>query len=588
MEKQKTILIVEDESIVAIDQKNILENEGYRVIDVKDGEKALSVIEEDAVDLVLMDIELGPGKIDGAETAKRITERWGLPVIFCSGHTEQEFIDKVAGIPSYGIIQKNAGEFVLRQSVNMAFALFESHRHIRQEIKDRRKTEEIYRSLIEYCPDGIVMMSMLGVVMSVNRAFLAITGYAEEDFIHKHFTKIPTLITRDLATYKQIFSNLLKRETDGGIDFKWKHSSGEERFGEAQITVVNIKEEEPFFQCIVRDVTEQVETREELEQRKVFFTNIVENIPNMVFLKEAKNLTFYLVNKAAEEVIGLKRNELIGKSDYDVFPQHEADFFREKDLETLEKKEEVIIQEEELSTPGGKRYVYTKKVPILDETGEPQYLLGITEDITELKKALAEKDSLMQEMNHRVKNNLLMISSLISLKNSTLGEDVDLTDLQHQIDAIRIVHEKLYKSEEITSINIKEYIEDLLSTIFSSFTHRQVELELKVADIVLTTKTTIPLGLIINEAATNAIQHGFIPEEKARFAVTLQENTKEGIYVLVLENNGVPFPDSVDIDNPDSLGLQLINALVSQLRGTLEMKRKPKTEITIRFPFERA
>jgi two-component sensor histidine kinase len=172
-------------------------------------------------------------------------------------------------------------------------------------------------------------------------------------------------------------------------------------------------------------------------------------------------------------------------------------------------------------------------------------MLGISEDITELKKALEEKDYLMKEINHRVKNNLMMITSLISLKNASLGEAVDLTDLKNQIDAIRIVHEKLYTTNKITNIDFKEYIDDLLNTIFFSFTERRVKVENKIEEITLTTKTAIPLGLIINEIATNAIQHGFSGTKEPLFKVEMVKTADGHGCKLKLSNNGRPFPDSV-------------------------------------------
>jgi PAS domain S-box-containing protein len=335
----------------------------------------------------------------------------------------------------------------------------------------------------------------------------------------------------------------------------------------------------------VVDITERNRTEEELKTSKKFFTGIVENMPTMVFMKEAKNLTFSLVNKAAEERMGMKREDLIGKSDYDIFPKHEADFFREKDLEAINSGNNVVIQEEELATSDQIRYVYTKKVPIFDEEGNPQYLLGISEDITELKMALREKDFLMKELNHRVKNNLNMVSALINLKNSSLGGNVDLSDLDNRINAIRLIHEKLYQTEDISHISLKEYIHELNENVFS-LCKRQVEIEEHIVDISLSTKAAISLGLIVNEIATNAMKYGFAEGREAGFSVELTEDKTKNQYILSISNTGKPFPKDVSLDNPDTLGLQLISALVGQLEGTIELQKEPHPVFTIRFPME--
>ena len=129
-------------------------------------------------------------------------------------------------------------------------------------------------------------------------------------------------------------------------------------------------------------------------------TSIFENIPTMVFIKDAKDLRFVRFNRAGEELLGHSREELFGRNDYDFFPREQADFFVEKDREVLRGKRVVDIPEEKLLTKNrGERILYTKKVPVCDERGEPAYLLGISMDITEHKRsldALADKERYLQ------------------------------------------------------------------------------------------------------------------------------------------------------------------------------------------------
>ena len=202
----------------------------------------------------------------------------------------------------------------------------------------------------------------------------------------------------------------------------------------------------------------------------------------------------------------------------------------------------------------------------------------------QLRSALSEKDSFMAELNHRVKNNLAIISSLINLKNSALGNSVDLSDIKHQIDAVRIVHDKLYKSVDVTHVELRDYLQDLLATVFSSFSAMTVEIVNRVENIKVPTKRAVPIGLITNEIATNAIKYGFTGDEDARFTVELSLNQDEGQSVLVLSNTGNPFPEDIDLDSQETLGLRLISALVNQLDGTIELQRKPNPRFTIRFP----
>jgi chemotaxis family two-component system sensor kinase Cph1 len=124
------------------------------------------------------------------------------------------------------------------------------------------------------------------------------------------------------------------------------------------------------------------------KMEKEFLESIIENIPNMIFIKSADELKFEMINKAGEQLLGHSKEELLGKNDYDFFPKDEADFFTEKDREVLKNKELLDISEEIIDTKNlGQRILHTKKIPLLDNDGNPQYLLGISEDITELKRA---------------------------------------------------------------------------------------------------------------------------------------------------------------------------------------------------------
>jgi PAS domain S-box-containing protein len=125
----------------------------------------------------------------------------------------------------------------------------------------------------------------------------------------------------------------------------------------------------------------------DLSKANRFLDAIIENIPNMIFVKDAERLAFERFNRAGEQTLGMKREQLIGKNDYDFFPAEQAQFFQARDRDTLQKKALLDIPEEPIETANGTRWLHTKKVPILDEHGQPAYLLGISEDITERKEA---------------------------------------------------------------------------------------------------------------------------------------------------------------------------------------------------------
>lgn len=155
---------------------------------------------------------------------------------------------------------------------------------------------------------------------------------------------------------------------------------------------------------MAKDVTEEARTRS-------FLQSIVENIPDMVFVKDARELRFLLFNRAGEELLGYRRGELLGKNDYDFFATREADFFTARDRHVLASKGILDIPEEPIHTRrGGRRTLHTKKIAILDEKGEPRYLLGISADVTEEKRAGEELRELVEAAAHDLKGHLRRIT----------------------------------------------------------------------------------------------------------------------------------------------------------------------------------
>jgi PAS domain S-box-containing protein len=225
-----------------------------------------------------------------------------------------------------------------------------------------------------------------------------------------------------------------------------------------------------------------------------------------------------------------------------------------------------------------------------DEAGTIR-VIGIVENITqrkhaelELKAALEKEKRLMRELNHRIKNNLHMVSSLVSLKQEAVGNSVDLSDIRERIETIALIHDSFHQSGEIDTIDIGRYLRALLDRVLSLYSKKHVEVIERIVTASFPTETAVTLGLLVNELALNAMKHGFTPAEPPRFSVALEVDPKRDDYVLTVSNTGNEFPKDVSLENPQTLGLQIITSLVGQLRGTIEVERKPHPRFTVRFP----
>ena len=217
---------------------------------------------------------------------------------------------------------------------------------------------------------------------------------------------------------------------------------------------------------LYQDITKSKEDEKKAKEATNLLYSVVENIPNMIFIKRADNLRFVLFNRAGENLLGYQKEELLGKNDYDFFPKEQADFFTDKDKDVLATREILDIKEEFINTPKGTRILHTKKLPLLDDQGKPEYLLGISEDITErkaseekVKTLLEEKELLLKEVHHRIKNNMLTIISLLFLQKESLSDSAAITaldDASSRIQSMLVLYDKLYRSTDFKELSIRK------------------------------------------------------------------------------------------------------------------------------------
>jgi PAS domain S-box-containing protein len=225
-----------------------------------------------------------------------------------------------------------------------------------------------------------------------------------------------------------------------------------------------------------------------------------------------------------------------------------------------------------------------------------QHVISIIRDVTEERRAeeltqasLREKEALLREIHHRVKNNLQVTSSLLRLQAAAI-EDGRVKEMfgeaQHRIRSMALVHEKLYQSTNLAQIDFAEYSRTLGDLLFRSFAVDPSAIRLLVegASIFLSVETAVPCGLILNEALSNALKHAFPGGRSGTIVVRLDRG--DGWASLSIADNGVGLPPSMDIDTVESLGLQLVRGLVQQIDGKLELMRDNGTLLRIVFPLE--
>ncbi len=287
---------------------------------------------------------------------------------------------------------------------------------------------------------------------------------------------------------------------------------------------------------------------EDLRKSEKFFNSIFEEIPDMIFVKDAADLRFIRFNKAGEELLGISREKLIGKSDYDFFPEEQAEFFREKDQEVLSEKRLRDIPEERILTHQmGERILHTKKIPILDESGEPRYLLGISEDITEQKaheeqiNLANHKLELMTEVTYQdIQNKITATLGYLDLEQQEKNQKSRQFYIEKEKDILESIHNLIKKTKDYQQIGVntsrwilpKEVIGDQFVAISQK---KNIILECELNELEIRTDPLIErvfLNLLMN-----SIQHG----EKTTRITFRYQITADGL-VLICEDDGIGIP----------------------------------------------
>lgn len=329
-----------------------------------------------------------------------------------------------------------------------------------------------------------------------------------------------------------------------------------------------------------------------LSESENLLRTIIETVPECVKLINA-NGNVLMMNRAGLMMLDAGSFEQIkgGTLGTFVLPEYRK-AFDNLTKEVFEGKSG-MVEFEVAGLKGERRWLSTHAVPLPDRDGKIAALLGITRDVTEekraaeaLKTSLKEKEILLRELYHRTKNNLQVITSLISLQSANITDERlinTLEDISLRIRAMSLVHEKLYKSRDLTNVDVKEYAEDLANAILLGYEKHaaSISLEFDIAKILLNIDVITTLGLIENELMTNAIKYAFPGGRAGRIRISLHPLDDQ--LEFIFSDNGVGLPVA-DIKKVKSLGLKLVNKLATkQLGGRLEIKTEGGTEFRLVF-----
>jgi PAS domain S-box-containing protein len=364
-----------------------------------------------------------------------------------------------------------------------------------------------------------------------------------------------------------------------------------------------------------KDITQLKHSLEKVRESEEKYRSFIQNFKGIAF---QGNVDFdpVFAEGLMEEITGYSEEEFLsGKVRWDMIVKEEDRLRIFEDAEKLKNIPGTIIKREYRirHKDGEVRWVNEIIQNISDSSGKPVLVQGSVYDITERKKAeeaLTRTEEIRKkEIHHRIKNNLQVISSLLELQADKFKDREVIEafrESQNRVASMAIIHEELYRTGDAETLDFSAYLRKLTSDLLSSYTVRKedVKLKLETEDIFLGMDTAIPLGIIINELVSNALKHAFPAGRRGEIRIKLcrkeiSENNNIGkirgnndrgsqiknsyLYSLVVSDDGLGFPESIDFKNTDSLGLQLVNILVEQLEGTIEMEKHGGTTFKIGF-----
>ncbi|MCX6683998.1 MAG: PAS domain S-box protein [Methanoregula sp.] len=456
--------------------------------------------------------------------------------------------------------------------------------------KALRESESKYKQLVTMLNEGIWMIDQNATTTFVNRKMAEILGYTVEDMMGKpaYFFTSPELsdaIKLDINASeaeepKQREVVLLKN--DGSTVYTLMNTTG-------------IRDESGKYLggiAGVIDITERKIAEEALQKSETKYKQLVTMLNEGILVID-RNATITFANNKLALMLGFALDEIVGKPVFSFLPPD----LRDKAKVGIESERSGEVTQREvvlIRKDGSQLSGLMVTTPVLDARGMSIGGIAAVIDITERTQmervvlaSLKEKEILLKEIHHRVKNNLQIIASLLSLQSRYVTDENVLNVLkesQNRVKAMALVHERLYRSENLSEVALSDYLRFLIDNLFGFYgaNPQEVRMSFDAGDVKVDINKAIPIGLIINELVSNSFKHAFPEGKKGDLTITLRQDERS--LVMTVHDTGPGIPADFDWRNAKSLGLRLVISLVEQISGTIELDRSGGTTFKISIP----
>ena len=534
------------------------------------------------------------------------------------------------------VIVESSSKTISDDSGQIIGSLF-IQRDITERLSDKetyRKNEDLLRNITFKMHDLVCELDMDGIYKYNTPSYYKILGYTQDELINT--SAFLRLHPDDTALAKSKFSKIISQNTTEEMDLRMISKSGEYLWFHTLGSLIHDDSGKALGIIVTsREITERKKIEEELSEnyrqlentinsRTLELKTTVNRLKNEIFEREQIEVDLIrsreefktLADNLPDIIIRYDKNGrmIYSNSNKDfsaIINEESASKINGKDeaAENLNKWEKLfystvqsgIVQTEEFEFNGNdeKKYYEVQTVPEFSRDNKVESVLTVIRNLTSQKKienniqfALAEKEILLREIHHRVKNNLQSIIYLIDMQ----VEDSDdrqlintLKELQFKVKTMSIVHEQLYKSKNLSQLNFEDYLKNLLSNLYTMFqTNHNIEITYNASSELLNIETVLPCGMIINELVTNAVKYAF-PDNFTRGAdwkpvINIEFAKSADIYKLIIEDNGIGLSDKINWKEADTLGLKLVNIWANyQLNGEIHVDNQFGTRFEIKF-----
>ena len=504
-------------------------------------------------------------------------------------------------VESYGL-RKDGSEFLLEISTGTwktDEGIFSSV--IIRDITERKQAEEklrLFRSLIGQSNDAIFVSDPeTGRILDANDKACVNLGYKREELFNIRVMDFEVNLP-DQFSWKEHVEEV---ESRSHLIFEGWHRRKDGTIFPVEVNVSFIVLEKiGYMLAVVRDITERKEAEAAIRESEELLHQAVRVSQIGIFDHDHRNDTIYW-SPEHRHIYGLGPEEPVTLP---AFLNHVYPEDRERIAEAVRRAHDpagdgtFAVEHRIVDRNGSIHWLSTRSRTYFEGEGSlrhPVRTVGAVADITEGKSAeekieasLKEKEMLLREIHHRVKNNMQVISSLLWLQSGYITDKKYLEmfrDSQNRITTMSLIHEKLYRSKDLSKIEFNEYIRDLANGLFQSYGVKSgsIELIINVENVSLGIDHAIPCGLIINELITNSLKYAFPENKKGEIKVSLHL-INENMVELAVSDNGMGIPCNVDFRKTESLGLRLVTILAeNQLQGKIDLDRSRGTEFKIKF-----